>query len=370
MAVVLRKECRPAVTQEIRFGLVGCGTIARRHARILSSLPGAALAAVSDTDAARAAAFGKEFSVPHYAGDAAMCEKEKLDCAVIATPSGDHARAACAALARGLHVVVEKPMALTLEEADRMIAAADAARARLFVVKQNRLNRPVAALRRAVEAGRFGTMVMGTVRLRWCRTQDYYAAAAWRGTWAADGGVLANQAAHHIDLLQWMMGPVESVFAMTARRLVRIEAEDTGAALLRFASGALGIVEATVATRPADLEGSLSILGSGGAVEIGGFYANELRHWKFAAVLPEDAKVLAEEGTNPPDTHGYGHRAYLAHVVETIRSGGPSLVDGLEGRKSLEIIHAIYDSAESGKEVPLRLGGSRSRLGAGREATA
>ena len=152
---------------------------------------------------------------------------------------------------------------------------------RLFVVKQNRFNVPVVKAREALEAGRFGKLVLGTVRVRWCRDQSYYDQDAWRGTWAQDGGVLANQASHHVDMLGWFMGPVESVHARSARALVDIEAEDTAVATLKFRNGALGIIEATGATRPKDLEGSLSVLGEGGTVEIGGFAVNEIRHWNF-----------------------------------------------------------------------------------------
>src|SRR5205814_6206791 len=159
------------------------------------------------------------------------------------------------------HIMVEKPMALTLTDADRMIAACDQAGIKLFVVKQNRFNVPVMKLREALEAGRFGRLVLGTVRVRWCRTQAYYDQDAWRGTWALDGGVLSNQASHHIDVLEWMMGDVDSVFAKSTTALVKIEAEDTAVVVLKFKSGALGVIEATTAARPRDLEGSVSILG-------------------------------------------------------------------------------------------------------------
>jgi UDP-N-acetyl-2-amino-2-deoxyglucuronate dehydrogenase len=203
---------------------------------------------------------------------------------------------------------------------------------------------------------------MGTVRVRWCRPQAYYDAAAWRGTWAWDGGVLTNQASHHIDMLEWLMGDVDSVTAMTCTRLAKIEAEDTAVAILRFRNGALGVIEATTATRPKDLEGSISILGEKGSVVVGGFAMDRLDTWEFAEKQPEDERIFATHGQNPTE-FAWNHAAYLRGVVETIHSGAKALVDGLEGRKSLELINALYESAEIGREVPLRFRPKRCRLG-------
>ena len=258
----------------IKFALIGCGRIAQRHAEILGTgkVPGARLAAVCDTVEARARAFGEKYAVPFFTDYHRMMHAlgAETDVINIATPSGTHASICLDLAPYGKDLVVEKPMALTLPDADAMINACDRAGVRLFVVKQNRYNVPVRKLREAVEASRFGKLVLGTVRVRWCRTQQYYDQDSWRGTWADDGGVFANQASHHVDLLQWMMGDVESVFARSATRLVDIEVEDTGVAVVKFSSGALGVIEATTAARPADLEGSISILGEHGTVEIDG----------------------------------------------------------------------------------------------------
>jgi predicted dehydrogenase len=201
------------------------------------------------------------------------------------------------------------------------------------------------------------------VRVRWCRRQDYYDQDPWRGTWAYDGGVFSNQASHHIDLLEWCLGEPVSVFAKTRTALVDIEAEDTGVAIVTFKSGAIGVIEATTATRPKDLEGSISILGENGTVEIGGFAVNSMRTWNFTDERPDDAEVLATYAENPPNVYGFGHVRYLQNVVEAIRDGAPSLVDGLEGRKSLELILALYESAVTGREVPLRFSQQAARLG-------
>jgi predicted dehydrogenase len=286
-----------------------------------------------------------------------------IDAVSVLTPSGSHADIAVRVAQSGRHVIVEKPMALTLSDGDRMIREAVAHRVRLFVVKQNRFNVPVVKAREALDAGRFGKLVLGTVRVRWCRDQTYYAQDAWRGTFAQDGGVIANQASHHVDMLSWFMGDVESIHARCSTALVDIEAEDTCVATLKFRNGALGIVEATGATRPKDLEGSLSILGEKGTVVIGGFAVNRIDHWQFVEPEPEDAEVLEHFSVNPPDVYGFGHRAYYSHVVRVLEEDSAALVDGLEGRRSLELITALYESIASGRPVALRLDARNSRLG-------
>ncbi len=178
-----------------------------------------------------------------------------------------------------------------------------------------------------------------------------------------DGGVLSNQASHHIDMLEWMMGDVDSVFALATTRLVKIETEDTAVVSLKFRNGALGLIEATSATRPRDLEGSISILGEGGSVEVGGFAMNQIKTWQFCENRPEDDQVIAKYSVNPPNVYGFGHQAYYEHVVDSILNCGPNLIDGLAGRKSLELINAIYESIETGQPVHLRFNPSRSRLG-------
>jgi predicted dehydrogenase len=349
----------------LRVALVGCGRIAERHAQLLGGgqIAGAELVGVCDLVASRAEALGERHGVPAFTDMDEMVRAVSPDVAAVLTESGNHAAHAIRMATQGCHVVVEKPMALTLDDADRMIEACDRHGVKLFVVKQNRFNVPVVKLREALEAGRFGRLVMGTVRVRWCRPQAYYDQAPWRGTWAMDGGVLTNQASHHVDLLEWMMGEVSSVYAMTRTALADIEAEDTAAVVLRFRSGALGIIEATTAVRPKDLEGSLSILGEHGTVEIGGFAVNQMKVWNFVDASDEDDEVLERFSTNPPDVYGFGHKAYYEHVVRALREGGPNLVDGMQGRRSLELINAIYESVETGREVPLRFQPRYARLG-------
>jgi UDP-N-acetyl-2-amino-2-deoxyglucuronate dehydrogenase len=350
----------------LKFALIGCGRIARKHADLLNSqqVDGACLHAVCDVQVERAKQFGEKYRVPWFTDmHQLLAAQPEIDVLCILTPSGEHARNAIELAPYGKQLVVEKPMALTLEDADSMIEACDRAGVRLFVVKQNRWNLPVLKLREALEHGRFGKLVMGTVRVRWCRTQEYYDQDDWRGTWLMDGGVFSNQASHHVDLLEWMLGDPVSVYATSTTRLVDIETEDTGVAVIRFRNGALGVVEATTATRPKDLEGSLSLLGERGTVEISGFAVNEMKIWNFVEPLLEDEEILEKSSQNPPNVYGFGHKAYLEHVVKCINEGSPALVDGLEGRKSLELITAIYESIATGKEVPLRFQAHHSKLG-------
>lgn len=349
----------------LRFALVGCGRIAKRHSELLGlgTIANARLVAVCDIDKSKAMELAERFSVPYYQDFHEMMTREDIDVVSVLTESGNHAKHVVSLAGYGKHIVVEKPMALSLDDADSMIKACDNNGCRLFVVKQNRFNVPVIKLREALEAGRFGKLVLGTVRVRWCRRQDYYDQDAWRGKWAMDGGVITNQASHHVDLLEWMMGDVVSVFAKSTTALAKIEAEDTAIVTLKFKNGALGLIEATTATRPKDLEGSISILGEKGSVVIGGFAVNQMQHWAFEEQLESDSDIMEKFSVNPPNVYGFGHQAYYEHVVDSILNNKKQLIDGLEGRKSLETISAIYESIETGKEVFLRFMPKKCKLG-------
>ncbi|MEL7238378.1 MAG: Gfo/Idh/MocA family oxidoreductase [Planctomycetota bacterium] len=348
-----------------KFALVGCGRIAKRHSELLGlkQIDDASLVAVCDLDLDKARAIAERFDVPAYEDMDAMMRGEDIDVVVVLTESGYHAEHVVRLAEHGKQIVVEKPMALTLADADRMIEACDRHNVRLFVVKQNRFNVPVVKLREALDAGRFGRLLMGTIRVRWCRRQNYYDQASWRGTWGMDGGVLTNQASHHVDLLEWVMGDVDSVFARSTTALANIETEDTIVGTVAFRSGALGTIEASTATRPVDLEGSLSVLGEKGSVEIGGFAVNEVKVWKFEDELPGDEDVRTKYSVNPPNVYGFGHQAYYEHVVQCLRDDTPHLVDGLGGRRSVELISAFYESVETSREVALRFKPTRCRLG-------
>ena len=256
--------------EKIKFALVGCGRISKKHAETLTKHLNhkAELIAVSDPQGERAKIIGEKYGIPYYKSyDEMLTKHPEIQVVNILTESGNHAKHTVDIVKKyKKHIVTEKPMALTLEDADEMIRVCDENGVKLYVVKQNRYNLPVMKLREALENGKFGKLVMGSVRVRWCRPQEYYDQDAWRGTWAMDGGVFTNQASHHIDLLEWMLGEPISVFAKSRTALANIETEDTGVAIITFKNGAIGVVEATTATRPKDLEGSLSILGEKGTV--------------------------------------------------------------------------------------------------------
>lgn len=347
------------------FALIGCGKIARKHAHVVSHyLDKGRLVAFVDVDLNKAQKFSEEYGAPAFSSIEEMMEAvgDSVDIVNVLTPSGSHCPCVLELVPYGKPLVVEKPLALRLEDADRMLEACDANGVRIFVVHQNRFNLPIVKAREVLEQGRFGKLVLGTVRLRWKRDQDYYDSADWRGTWAHDGGVFMNQASHHIDMLTWFMGAVDSLRSMAATRLVDIECEDTGVAVLKFRNGGLGLLEATTATRPSDLEGSISILGEKGSVVIGGFFMNELVTWQFEDQQPIDEHIFEQFGKNP-EAFGYNLGEYLKDVIETLQTRKAALVDGLEGRKSLELITALYESIETGADVQLRFQPTKCKLG-------
>ena len=353
--------------EKLKFALVGCGRISRKHVDVIINHLNdkTELIAVADPLLDRAKAIGESNNIKYYASyDDMLQSHPEIDIVNILTESGNHAKHTIDIVKKyKKHIVVEKPMALTLEDADKMIRICDENGVKLFVVKQNRYNLPILKLKEALEDNRFGKLVMGSVRVRWCRPQAYYDQDEWRGTWTMDGGVFANQASHHIDLLEWMLGEPISVFAKSRTALVDIETEDTGVAVIQFKNGAIGVVEATTATRPKDLEGSISILGEKGSVEIGGFAVNEMKTWNFIEDKDNDIKSFDKFKENPPNVYGFGHIKYLDNVCESLLHNKKALVDGLEGRKSLELISAIYESIETGREVFLRFQPLKCRLG-------
>ncbi|HEY4133551.1 MAG TPA: Gfo/Idh/MocA family oxidoreductase [Gemmatimonadaceae bacterium] len=344
-------------SKSFRLGLVGCGRISKNHFDALSKIEGLTLVAVADIDVERARQAGETNNVPFYRSLDEMLSATDhggIDIVSICTPSGIHAAQGVSAAKAGKHVLTEKPMAISLAQADDLIHATDAAGVHLFVVKQNRLNPPIQLLKRAVEKGRFGRIYMANVTVRWQRPQEYYAAEPWRGTWEFDGGAITNQASHYVDLIQWLVGPVESVMAKTATQARKIEAEDSGIGILKFRSGALGVVEVNVLTYPKNLEGSIAIMGEKGTVKIGGTAVNKVEHWLFAD-YDDDDKLVDASNTNPPNVYGFGHEGYYRNVLSVLRGEAKPDTDGRAGRKSLELILGMYESAKTGREVPIPL---------------
>jgi UDP-N-acetyl-2-amino-2-deoxyglucuronate dehydrogenase len=342
--------------QNFRVAFVGCGRISGNHFEALSKIDGLELVAVCDVDEARAREAGEKWGVPHFTSQDKMLQAVDCEVVSIATPSGMHPAHGAVAARAGKHVVCEKPMAISLASADELVKTCDDAGVHLFVVKQNRLNTTVQMVKRALDKGRFGRLYMANATVRWARPQEYYDQAKWRGTWEFDGGAFMNQASHYVDLLQWFMGPVESVMAKTATLARQIEAEDSGAALLKFRSGAIGVMEVTMLTYPKNYEGSITLMGEKGTVRIGGTAVNRIEHWQFAD-YDDDDKLVEAANTNPPSVYGFGHEPYYRNVLKVLRAEAAADTDGRGGRKSLELILGIYESAKTGQEVPLPLRG-------------
>jgi len=345
----------PITDRPIRFALAGCGRIAANHFGALEKhKDGAQLVAVCDVDSSALSKAAQKTGAQPFASYVEMLEKSKADVVVLATPSGLHPMQTIQAAEAGKHVMTEKPMATRWEDGKRMVAACDDAGVRLFVVKQNRRNATLQLLKRAVEKKRFGRIFMVTINVFWTRPQEYYDSAKWRGTWEFDGGAFMNQASHYIDLLDWLIGPVESVQAYTGTLARNIQVEDTGVMLVRWRSGAMGSVNVTMLTYPKNLEGSITIIGEKGTARIGGVAVNEVEHWEFADPDPDDAKIK-DASYQTTSVYGFGHPLYYDNVIKVLRGEAEPETDGREGLNSLEILIAAYLSARDGRRVALPL---------------
>jgi UDP-N-acetyl-2-amino-2-deoxyglucuronate dehydrogenase len=345
----------PITDREIRFALVGCGRISANHVDALRQHAARAkLVAVCDNrpDALAKAAQGT--GAAPYASLEALLAGCDADVVVLATPSGLHPRQAMRAAQAGRHVVTEKPMATKWDEGMQMVRVCRESGVKLFVVKQNRLNPTLQLVRQAIDAGRFGAIHMVVVNVFWTRPQSYYDDAPWRGRWDLDGGAFLNQASHYVDMVDWLVGPVDSVHAYTATLARDIEAEDTGVMSLRLRRGGLASVNVTMLTHGRNFEGSITILGEHGTVRVGGVAVNRIDHWQFADTRPEDAQVAAASYA-PASVYGPGHPMYYDNVIGTLRGEQHAEVDGYEGLRSLEVVIAAYRSARDGVRVGLPL---------------
>jgi UDP-N-acetyl-2-amino-2-deoxyglucuronate dehydrogenase len=289
-----------------------------------------------------------------YANLDALLAGTNADVVILTTPSGLHADQAVQIAATGRHVMTEKPMATRWHDGLRMVKACDDAGVRLFVVKQNRRNATLQLLKQAVDKKRFGCIYMVNINVFWTRPQSYYDSAAWRGKWEFDGGAFMNQASHYVDLLDWLIGPIESLHAYTATLERNIEVEDSGVLNVRWRSGALGSMNVTMLTYPQNLEGSITIIGEKGTVRVGGVAVNEIQHWEFADKDPDDEKVKASN-YQTTSVYGFGHPLYYENVINVMRGTAAPETDGREGLKSLEVLIATYLSARDGKRVALPL---------------
>lgn len=312
------------------------------------------LVAVCDTNHRILKTYAEIHQVPGFSDLTRMLEAIVPDLVSICTPSGLHPEQAIAIAQRGVHVMTEKPMATRWKDGLRMVRACDEAGVHLFVVKQNRRNATLQLLKQAVEQKRFGRIYSVAVNVFWTRPQDYYDSAKWRGTWEFDGGAFMNQASHYVDLLDWLVGPVESVMAYTGTLARNIEVEDTGVAALRWRSGAVGTLNVTMLTYPKNFEGSITILGEKGTVRIGGLAVNDIQHWEFADVRPEDQDV-AQANYATTSVYGVGHPLYYDNVIGSLRGEVEPETTGREGLRSLELLIAMYLSARDGKRIALPL---------------
>ncbi len=343
------------MTDKLGFGLIGCGRVAPRHVESIVSLADARLVALADIREERAGRFATQHGANPYADYHALLARPDIDVVSICTPSGLHAQMAIDALAAGKHVLVEKPIALSLVDANRMIAAAKAADRKLCVVLQNRYNPPMQDLRRLVDAGVLGKLLLGNATVRWYRTQEYYE-DGWHGTWALDGGALMNQSIHHIDALQWLLGAPESVFAYSGTLAHRMEAEDIGVAVIRFRNGALGTVEGSTVTYPENLEGSVAVFGAHGSAKVGGTALNRKVLWKVAGELEHERELLTRDQVDPPSVYGTSHQAVIADMIAAVREDREPKTNGPEARKSLALVLAMYESARTGQPAGMPAG--------------
>lgn len=340
---------------KIRVAVIGCGRIAKNHfASLERHSRDMELVAVCDDDPAILAEHAASLGVPGYSDLETLLRQCPCELIVLCTPSGLHARQAILAARYGRHVMTEKPMATRWQDALRMVETCDAANVRLFVIKQNRRNATLQLLKRAVDERRFGHIHLVHLNVFWSRPQGYYDSAKWRGTWEMDGGAFMNQASHYVDLLDWLIGPVADVQAMTGTLARDIEVEDTGVLNVRWRSGALGSMAVTMLTYPKNLEGSITIIGEKGTVRVGGVAVNEIQLWDFAEPMPydEDIKNASYETTS---VYGFGHPLYYKNVIGTLRGEAEPETDGREGLKSLELLIAAYVSARDHRTVSLPL---------------
>jgi UDP-N-acetyl-2-amino-2-deoxyglucuronate dehydrogenase len=341
--------------RRIRVGVVGCGRISKNHfASIEKHQSELELAAICETDAKVLAEHAQTFRVPAYRDLETMLEQEKLDLVVLCTPSGTHPDQAGIAAKHKVHVMTEKPMATRWADGVRMVKACDEAGVRLFVVKQNRRNTTLQLLKRAVGEKRFGKIHMVHINVFWSRPQAYYDQGnGWRGTWEFDGGAFMNQASHYVDLLDWLIGPVEKVQAMMSTTR-DIEVEDTGVLNVKWRNGALGSMSVTMLTYPKNLEGSITILGEKGTVRVGGVAVNDIQLWQFDEAKEYDQQ-LQEANYETTSVYGFGHPLYYGNVIDVLRGSAEPETDGREGLKSLEVLIAAYLSARDGRTVSLPL---------------
>lgn len=339
-----------SIKSQLKVIIIGCGRIINKHIEAISVLDQIEIVGFVDVDFKKAENCSKKYGGKAFETYKNIKIETIANLAVVLTDSGSHYQCTIDLLNYGLDVLVEKPMALKLQHARNMISTAKKLNRNLFVVKQNRFNTAVQKVKEIINQGKLGTLNSANVCVRWCRDQKYYAQSEWRGTWANDGGVITNQASHHLDLLLWFMGDIECVSAFEANLMSEIEAEDTLFGIIKFKSGALGIIEATTAARPKNIEGSLAFLGSKGSAKIGGIAVNEISH-----LVVEDSEAISDEpkitSNSTNDVYGSGHQAIYSEIVKFYSDEKNAAISGEEGLKSLNLIHMLYKSVEENRTI-------------------
>lgn len=334
----------------MKYALIGCGRISPNHI-VAAQKNGLDIVAICDIDSKNMEDKIKKFDLPErtkcYTDYKELLIKEAPELVAIATESGKHAQIALDCMDYGCNLIIEKPIALSIDDANRIIEKAKKLQLKVCACHQNRFNKSIQKIREAVEKNRFGKMFHGTAHIRWCRDHEYYDRANWRGTWEQDGGALMNQCIHNIDLLRWMMGDeIESVVGMTDRlHHDYIEAEDLGIALIKFKNGAYGIVEGTTNVYPRNLEETLYLFGEKGTVKAGGQSVNVIEEWRFSDMLDDPDEVKRKFHENPPNVYGYGHTPLYADVIDAINNDRQPYVDAEAGKRALELVLAIYKSS-------------------------
>ena len=344
----------------MKYALIGCGRIAVNHmkAAINNELEIVAVCDVLEEMEELLAKYGleKDESIKRYTDYKKMIEELQPELASIATESGIHAEIALYCIEKGVNLIIEKPMAMSIEDANKIIDLAEEKNVKVSACHQNRFNVAIQKLRKAVESGRFGKLSHGSIHVRWNRNAGYYEQAPWRGTWEQDGGALMNQCIHGIDLLRWMMGDeIEEIYGATRQQFHDyLEAEDVGMAVIKFKNGAIGTIEGTTNVFPKNLEETLYIFGENGTVKIGGTSTNNIDVWDFAVETEEDQenKGLEEETSN---VYGNGHTSLFADVMDAIENDRKPYVDAVAGRNALEVVLSIYKSQKTAAPVKFPL---------------
>lgn len=344
----------------MRYALIGCGRISPNHI-VAAQNNGLEFVGICDVVQKnmedKVLKFKLSESVHKYTDYIEMLEKEKPDLVAICTESGTHAAIAIECIRRGCNCIVEKPIALSIKDADAIIAASIKYHVKVCACHQNRFNKSVQIIKEAIDMNRFGKLFYGTAHIRWCRDHEYYDRAKWRGTWEQDGGALMNQCIHNIDLLRWMMGnEIDEVIGMTDRlNHSYIDAEDFGIALVKFKNGSYGVIDGTTNVYPKNLEETLYIFGEKGTVKAGGQSVNIIEEWRFADLLDNPEQVKARFHENPPNVYGYGHTPLYADMINAVINDRQPYITAMDGKKALELVLAIYKSAVEKRSVKLPL---------------